>query len=201
MCIVCGVYCYRKKQLKQDPEWKMPIPSRSNSRATLRNLNSDTSDTNTIEKTRNYDGSYDTHEPLKGKPDIQFEPKKMDLDEEDITSSEGGEYNNKISNEFEYKNMAGNQKQIGRRGQMPQDNGLLDNDGYPPPPVAESPISSTYSPTFSGADRNSFPKQLPGSARVLPTNNSRNAFFGPSPQPPLQQNVGLPRMDSHSTEV
>lgn len=92
MCIVCVVYQYRKKQLEKDPNYTLPIPhSRSGSRTTLKNMRSDESeaDDHSIAKVRRYDGSYETHEPLKDKPDVNFEAKKMDLDEEDFTSSEG----------------------------------------------------------------------------------------------------------------
>ncbi|XP_055535927.1 protein mesh isoform X1 [Wyeomyia smithii] len=222
MCIVCGVYCFRKRKLKDDPDWRMPLPSRSGSRATLRNLNSDGSeyDDNTIKKVRRYDATYKTHEPLEGKPDIQFEPKKMDLDEEDITSSEGGEYRDKVVNEFQYKNMA-DQKQLGRRRLTTgTENGAAagpsmfsddEENTYPPPPT-ESPTRAygAYSPTFSGIDRNSsFATEEPSPVNQrrpgeFPTTTQPNSTFygGQSSNQPLVQNVGLPaRLDSRSTEV
>lgn len=231
MCIVCGVYCFRKRKLKEDPDWRMPIPSRSGSRATLRNLASDGSeyDDNTIKKVRRYDATYKTHEPLAGKPEIQFEPKKMDLDEEDITSSEGGEYRDRVVSDFQYKNMA-DHKQLGRRRMTAgtDDDGagagpsMFSDETYPPPP-AESPTQAygAYSPTFSGIDRNSSfatednspvnqrrPGPFPqGSFQQQPSTTGTfyggtTAAGGEQPSQPLIQNVGLPaRMDSRSTEV
>lgn len=198
MCIVCGVYCFRKRKLKEDPDWRMPLPSRSASRASLRNTKGDGSDydDNTIAKVRRYDASYNTHEPLAGKPDIQFEPKKMDLDEEDITSSEGGRRR--------MMNDDGNGDGAGAGPSMFSED---EDNTYPPPPT-ESPTAAygAYSPTFSGIDRNSSFATEDNS----PINVRRPAPFPPSTfsggdpngGQPLNQNVGLPaRMDSRSTEV
>ncbi|XP_030370476.1 protein mesh isoform X2 [Scaptodrosophila lebanonensis] len=75
LCIICGVYRYRQKQLKEDPHWQMTLPrSRASSARNLRTLNYDDdigdsdTDASTLKKT-----------------------KKWDLDErdEDVTSSEG----------------------------------------------------------------------------------------------------------------
>ncbi|XP_055617268.1 protein mesh isoform X2 [Toxorhynchites rutilus septentrionalis] len=187
MCIVCGVYCIRKRKLKEDPNWRMPIPSRSASRTTLRNLNGSDLDDNTIKKVRRYDATYNTHEPLAGKPDIKFEPKKMDLDEEDITSSEGGR----------------------RRLTAGPENGPFNEDeenNYPPPPV-DSPTQEygAYSPTFSGIDRNSSfatDEASPVHQRRpqgFPTQPANSTFFG---NRPINQNVGIPgKLDSRSTDV
>uniref|UniRef100_A0A1Q3FJ17 Putative mucin/alpha-tectorin n=2 Tax=Culex tarsalis TaxID=7177 RepID=A0A1Q3FJ17_CULTA len=199
MCIVCGVYCFRKRKLKEDPDWRMPLPSRSASRTTLRNLNGEGSEyeDNTIKKVRRYDASYNTHEPLAGKPDIQFEPKKMDLDEEDITSSEGGR-----------RRMMDNDGTGESRGAGPSMFSEDEDNTYPPPPT-ESPTAAygAYSPTFSGIDRNS----SFATEDASPVNVRRPAPFPPSTfgtggdpngGQPLNQNVGLPaRMDSRSTEV
>ncbi|XP_061508064.1 protein mesh isoform X1 [Anopheles gambiae] len=146
LCIVCGVYCLRKRKRKEDPDWRLPLPSRSGSRATLRKGDDSEFDDTTIKKTLRYDATYRTNEPLEGKPNIQFEPKKMDLDEEDITSSEGGEYSARVARDIEYKNLA-DHKQLGRRSQRGvgglQQAGLFsgeeeedddDPKGYPPPP-------------------------------------------------------------------
>lgn len=182
-----------------------------------------------IRKVRRYDGSYDTHEPLKNKPAVEFDPaKKMDLDEDDITSSEGSSFRDVKAKDFEYLNMAGSaaqDRQMGRRSQrLPSDYKPIEevDSEYPPPPIeSPQPYNGTYSPTFSNLDRSSFlsdPNQSPpptGAIRVLPlsqqqqqraqqqqpSNNSR--FFGePSRSPPLTQNVGLPRpADGRSTEV
>uniref|UniRef100_W8B1G6 Extracellular domains-containing protein CG31004 n=1 Tax=Ceratitis capitata TaxID=7213 RepID=W8B1G6_CERCA len=95
ICIVCGIYRFRQKQLKEDPAWQMTIPrSRASSRSNLRQLSgpdddSDTDATGTLKKSRSYDKVYRTNEPLPGKPRIDFPAKKWDLDDEDVTSSEG----------------------------------------------------------------------------------------------------------------
>jgi hypothetical protein len=237
MCIICGVYCFRKKKLKDDPDYKMPIPmmaSRSGSRSTLNKhpLSSDNSemDDNSIKRPKRYDGSYDTHEPLKNKPDVQFEPKKMDLDEDDITSSEGNSSIDRKANDIEYRSGDPNQqRQMGRRSQrLGSDYKPIDEEensiNYPPPPNdSPSPYSPSFSPTFSGLDRDSFenqqpsptPKTPPGGIRVMPSTqqqqpqrqapsapfNARPYISTGSVSPPLTQNVGLPRMDSKSTEV
>lgn len=199
MCIVCGVYCYRKKALKEDPNFKMPIGSRSRSNsasATFRHLNSDGSemDSGTLKKTRSYDRVYRTHEPLEGKPDVEFPEKKWELDDADVTSSEGSvlSKDNKLAKDIQYIPYAGDNpaRQMGRRQlsaaghldnpselqtfqqqqqqqQQPRDE--VDDHhqpgGFPPPPV-DSPDS--YSPTSSGLDRNSF------------MNNQRQQQFRPS---------------------
>lgn len=96
MCVVCGVYCYRKKALKEDPDYKLPIGNRSRSNsqsATFRHMASDGSeiDSGTLKKTRSYDRMYRTNEPLDNKPNGDFPEKKWDLDsgDGDVTSSEG----------------------------------------------------------------------------------------------------------------
>lgn len=181
-------------------------------------MNSDASemgDDNSIRKVRRYDGSYDTHEPLKNKPAVDFDPaKKMDLDEDDITSSEGSSVRDVKAKDFEYLNMAGSNgqdRQMGRRSQrLASDYKPIEeeNSQYPPPPI-ESPqpyngqaYNGTYSPTFSNLDRTSFlsdPNQSPtpntasGAIRVLPLSQqqqqaqpqSSSRFFGePSRSPP-----------------
>jgi len=234
MCIVCVVYQYRKKQLEKDPDYKLPIPhSRSTSKTSLRGINSDASDMddNSIRKVRRYDASYDTHEPLKNKPAVDFDPaKKMDLDEDDITSSEGSSFKDTLAKDFEYVNMmagSGNDQQrvLGRRSQrLASDYKAIEEEDsqYPPPPIdSPQPYNGAYSPTFSNLDdRNSFasdPSQSPtlkspplGAIRVLPLSQqqqqqqpNQSRFYGePSTSPPLTQNVGLPRpADGRSTEV
>ncbi|GAB0092360.1 Protein mesh [Sergentomyia squamirostris] len=226
LCIVCGVYCYRKKALKEDPNWKMPIPSRSGSRATLRNINSDGSDidSGTLKKSRSYDKVYRTHEPLEGKPNIEFPEKKWDLDDEDVTSSEGSELkDSKIARDIQYIAHAGDRpRQLGRRNmQMGGVDEESNTNSFPPPPVdSPTPISPSYSPTYSGLDRNSSfmteqqsppqpgPVRPPSNAvRVLPGPSSPPpdqqflTFSGPSsPQPP-PQDIGLPRVNAKATEV
>lgn len=215
----------------------IPIPSRSGSRSTLKNINSDVSDMddNSIKKVRRYDGSYDTHEPLKGKPNVEFGEKKMDLDEDDITSSEGSEFKERRANDIEYRPGDPQQRQVGRRSQrLGSDYKPIEEEensiNYPPPPndspTPYSPNSSSpISPTFSAADRDSFenqqpsptPKSPPGGVRVMPFPTQQpqpqrpynynlsqpvnSVRYTPTASPPLSQNVGLPRMDSKSTEV
>lgn len=225
MCIVCGVYCYRKKQLEDDPNWKMAIPSRTNSRSTLRNVNSDGSEMEgdgTLKKSRSYDKVYRTHEPLDGKPNTEFPEKRWDLDDDaDVTSSEGSEFT-RPAKDIEYVNKEDRPKQTGRRSLNLKNYQPIQEEGahsrYPEPMESPSPVN--YSPTYSGLDRNSSflndPQAPVGGQRVLPAattfgnsnnnNPNNNKFFGgpSSPPPPLTpgQDVGLPqRVNSHSTEV
>lgn len=210
LCIVCVVYQYRKKQLKKDPNYVLPFPhSHSGSKSTLKGINSDVSDAgddSSIKKVRSYDATYNTHEPLKNKPPVDFDSsKKMDLDEDDITSSEGSSFRDVIAKDFEFVNMASSgsgpgqdQRQMGRRSQrLASDYKPIEEEDsqYPPPPV-DSPqlYNSTYSPTFSNLDRSSFasdPSQSPtakspvGAIRVLPLSQQqqnqqpdRSRFFG-----------------------
>lgn len=222
MCIVCAVYCYRKKALQEDPDWKMTLPrSRSGSRANLRNLNDGDSDS-----TRKV---YRTHEPLEGKPNIEFPEKKWDLDEEDFTSSDGSEFPpTKQASEIEYMNRSDPQRQTGRRSARIGSDGqaVIEEEGSdqddeselpPPPPVAGM---SAYSPTYSGLDRNSsgfssvqpnqFAFRQPNGVRVLPSPTRDPRFFGEGSMSPTSagsptpgQNVGLPTpvVNSKSTEV
>lgn len=193
-------------------------------------MNSDASegDDTSIRKVRRYDASYDTHEPLKNKPSVEFDPaKKMDLDEDDITSSEGSSIRDVKAKDFEYLNMAGSagqdQRVQGRRSQrLASDYKPIEEEDsqYPPPPMeSPQPYNGTYSPTFSNLDRTSYlsdQNQSPtpaGAIRVFPQSQSQqpqpqqpsNSRFygGPSVSPPpLTQNVGLPRPnDGRSTEV
>lgn len=196
-------------------------------------MNSDASemgDDNSIKKVRRYDATYDTHEPLKDKPAVEFDSsKKMDLDEDDITSSEGSSFRDIKAKDFEYLNVAGSaqdQRQLGRRSQrLASDYKPIEEEDskYPPPPIdSPQPYNGTYSPTFSNLDRNSFlsdPNQspTPGAIRVFPISQQQqqqqpqvqqqapaNSRFygGPSRSPPLTQNIGLPPpTDKRSTEV
>lgn len=220
MCIVCAVYCYRKKALQEDPDWKMSLPrSRSGSRANLRNLNDGDSDS-----TRKV---YRTHEPLEGRPNVEFPEKKWDLDEEDFTSSDGSEFPaTKQANDIEYRSDP--QRQTGRRSTRIGSDGqsAIEEEGSeqddesdlpPPPPVAAG--TSAYSPTYSGLDRNSSgfssqPSQLafrqPNGVRVLPNSTRDPRFFGEGSMSPTSagspvpgQNVGLPMpvVNAKSTEV
>ncbi|XP_065372052.1 protein mesh isoform X3 [Calliphora vicina] len=183
LCIICGVYRYRQKQLKEDPQWQMSMPrSRASSRNNLRTLgtglddDSDTENTGTLKKT-----------------------KKWDLDDEDVTSSEGSENKDtKLAKDIEYINKTGEKpKQMGRRSLRAASGTDLDKMGagtpidehddpeheheehdgvgnvhpvgyHQPPspevddhdihgvPMAQTQPNRPYSPTFSGADsRNS----------------------------------------------
>lgn len=202
----------------------MSLPrSRSGSRTTLRHLNSDGSEVeaDTLKKSRSYDKVYRTHEPLEGKPNVEFPEKKWDLDEEDVTSSEGSEFpHGKLAKDIDYINPNDPQRQTGRRNQRATNIGqqpIQEESTYLPPPV-ESP--SSYSPTFSGLGQN-YPddrqprQQQPqgngppsGAIRVLPTTNNKYFTEGPaSPvsigSPVLTQSVGLPSspVNTKSTEV
>lgn len=127
LCIICGVYRFRQKQLKEDPQWQMTLPrSRASSRTNLKAMGSghpdDDSDTDgmgTLKKSRSYDKVYRTNEPLPGKPRIDFPAKKWDLDhdDEDVTSSEGSENKDtKLAKDIQYINKTGDKpKQMGRR--------------------------------------------------------------------------------------
>lgn len=245
MCVICGVYCYRKKALKEDPDYKLPIGNRSRSNsqsATFRHMNSDGSeiDSGTLKKARSYDRVYRTNEPLEGKPNVDFPEKKWDLEDVDITSSEGIKRQRSaalaLDTQLNPSYAGGTEKpparQIGRR-QMAMDNGQEmqtfsgPNEGYPDPQL-DSPSPQSYSPQSSAIDRSSFmtqpsgqpPQQFrppSGAVRVIPgpsytpqvsntTNNPSEyppymSFSGPSsPQPP-SQDVGLPKVNTKSTEV
>lgn len=121
MCIVCAIYCYRKKARKVNPGWVLSLPrSRAGSRTTLRQMASDGSDSDTLKKSRSYEKVYRTNEPLEGKPNIEFPAKKWDLDEEDFTSSEGGSEfpQGKIAKDINYIGTADDT--VHRQQQQPQ---------------------------------------------------------------------------------
>lgn len=204
----------------------MPIPSRSASRSTLRNIGSDDADDDTIKKVRNYDGTYRTHEPLNGKPVIEFPPKKLDLDEDDldVTSSEGGsEYKDKVAKDFEYRNsqQAGgdDNRILGRRAERQQ---AIQEEDIDFTPQQQQPSSSNapsaynsglrqppYSPTSSNNDRDSFmtdPTMSPPILRQQQQPQYYGAPISPTSPPPLGQSVGLPTASptneaSRSTQV
>lgn len=219
MCIVCAVYCYRKKARKVDPGWKLSLPrSRAGSRTTLRQLTSDGSDSDTLKKSRSYEKVYRTHEPLEGKPNIEFPAKKWDLDEEDFTSSEGGSEfpQGKLAKDISYDDTPQHQqqqqqqaveRQTGRRNQPRQvfqqqpDTIQEERESYLSQAAESSPGFSPVYSGFGGAQRPS------GGIRVLP---SSNKFFSDSTgspvssgSPVLTQNVGLPSppLNNRSTEV
>lgn len=213
MCIICAVYCYRKKARKVDPGWKIALPrSRAGSRTTLRNLGSDGSevDSDTLKKSRSYEKVYRTHEPLEGKPNIEFPAKKWDLDEEDITSSDGGSEfpQTKVSKDV---NLIGNdtpqqpphnERQLGRRTQrgMPQQPDTIQEENYLAQPV-ESTSGFSYSSGYALDQR-----RPTGGVRVIPSNKFFSDNSGSpvsSGSPILTQNVGLPSppLNYRSSEV
>ncbi|KPU80188.1 uncharacterized protein Dana_GF16595, isoform C [Drosophila ananassae] len=173
LCIVCGVYRYRQKQLKEDPHWQMPVLPRSRA-SSARNL-----------RTLNYDDDSDTDASTLKKT------KKWDLDEndEDVTSSEGSQNrtSSKLARDISYINpnvthVTGEKpKQSGRRSlrasgtdldqhqhQDPEDHeddddfdeadvhtGTIHPAGYHQPlspEEADQLHRQQYSPTFSGLD-------------------------------------------------
>lgn len=192
--ITCVIYCWRKKNIKEDPNWKMPIPSRSASRSTLRNLGSERDD-NTIKKVRNYDGSYKTNEPLENRTPVEFQNKKLDLDDEDVTSSEGDSiYKDKAAKDFEYRGQDGQQRQTAIQEEDDPQNTYLPAspvDSSPPP----QPNYTTY-PSTSNAGSNyaASPEMSPPQIRNLTiTNPSGTTYYRTAPtSPPLSQNIGLP---------
>lgn len=186
MCIICGVYCWRKRHLEDDPDWKMPI--RSMSRSTLRNINSDNSDVDeSLTKARSYDKVYRTNEPLEGKPQTEFPSKKWDLDDEDL-SSDGSAFRDSRASDIEYK-----PKQQGRRSmRMGNDYKPIEEEtnGYPAP---LSPLTSQYSPTYSGLDRNSYENSNNQTGiQSLPGTSNQIGFSGYASPIPPGQDVGLP---------
>lgn len=211
MCIICAVYCYRKRARKVDPGWKLSLPrSRAGSRTTLRQLASDGSDTDTLKKSRSYEKVYRTHEPLEGKPNVEFPAKKWDLDEEDFTSSEGGSEfpQGKVTRDISYigEDVAQQQdRQTGRRNQRQvlQQPDTIQEEGYLTQPAESSP---GFSPVYSGfGGARSRPPS--GGIRVLPPSNKFFSDNTGSPvssgSPVLTQNVGLPSppLNSRATEV
>lgn len=210
LCIICGVYRYRQKQLKEDPHWQMPVlpRSRQSSRTNLRQLSpgpdddSDTDAASTLKKSRSYDKVYRTNEPLPGKPSVDFPAKKWDLDDEDVTSSEGSENKDtKIAKDIQYINKTGEKpgaKQMGRRSlrstsgtdqdlngtaldEHDEDGHEHDDDKPPSPEVDErdihGPLQHQYSPTFSGADS----RDSTGSSMSYPVNAQQQNRFGGVP--------------------
>lgn len=213
MCIICAVYCYRKKARKVDPNWTMmSLPrSRAGSRTTLRHLASDGSevDSDTLKKSRSYEGEvYLTHEPLGKKANSEFPEKKWDLDEEDITSSEGGSEfpQGKIAKDINYIGTpiddvpAQQPRQIGRRQQQQQ------QQQPQPSTIQEAESPSGFSPQYSGFGGGAQNRPT-GGIRVMPPGNKFFTDNTGSPEssgsPVLTQNIGLPSppLNNRSTEV
>jgi len=190
--------------------------SQRGSRTTLRQLASDGSDSDTLKKGRSYEKSYLTHEPLQGKPNIEFPAKKWDLDEEDFTSSEGGSEfpQGRLAKDMSYDDTPQQQppqqqqqqseRQTGRRNQRQQQPDTIQEENYLTRPAEVSP---GFSPVYSGFS-GSQGRPPSGGIRVLPTSNK---FFSDattaspvsSGSPVLTQNVGLPSppLNNRSTEV
>lgn len=167
--------------------------SRSSSRSNLRRLNSDTD--SDIKKSESDGEVYLTHEPLQGKPNVDFPEKKWDLDEEDLdlATSEGG------ASEFPQRSNDSNV------GEQPKITGRRSLRDLQQAAQAESP--SSYSPSsYAGSPPST---RQPTGAIQRPTNVGR--FFGEdrspisdqSPSPVLTQTVGLPSppLNNRSTEV
>lgn len=221
MCIVCALYCYRKRARKADPGWKISLPrSQRGSRTTLRNLASDGSDSDTLKKSRSYEKVYRTHEPLEGKPNIEFPAKKWDLDEEDFTSSEGGSEfpQGRLAKDISYddspqqqppqqQQQSQSERQTGRRTQRQQQQqqpDTIQEESYLNRPAEVSPTG--FSPVYSGYG-GAQGRPPSGGVRVLPTTNRFFSDSTGSPvssgSPVLTQNVGLPSppLNNRSTEV
>ncbi|XP_020713697.1 protein mesh isoform X4 [Ceratitis capitata] len=222
ICIVCGIYRFRQKQLKEDPAWQMTIPrSRASSRSNLRQLSgpdddSDTDATGTLKKT-----------------------KKWDLDDEDVTSSEGDKP--RQMGRRSLRNNSGTDHDLPeadeegtavddepahehQQGQLNDTTDASNPAAYrnqpPSPETDEEPqhnatLHQQYSPTFSAADsRNSSMNYQPnaaiqnrfGGVPVLPNNTQfftrppSNIPAGATSVPlrqapnvaPLTQDNGLP---------
>ncbi|KAL7729304.1 hypothetical protein ACLKA6_008883 [Drosophila palustris] len=178
LCIVCGVYRYRQKQLKEDPHWQMPVLPRSRAGST-RNL-----------RTLNYDPEDDSDTDAS----TLKKTKKWDLDEndEDVTSSEG----EKPKQSGRRSLRAGSTNELNHEAGHAEDDdfdegdvhtGTLHPAGYHhplSPEEADQLHREQYSPTFSGVDSrtsaassfNYNPQQAAGQTRfggvpVLPNNS------------------------------
>lgn len=171
-------------------------------------------DSDTLKKSRSYEKVYRTHEPLDGKPNIEFPAKKWDLDEEDIVSSEGGfSQHRNYSNEDRHQQQQQQQqlaqqaqqqqseRQTGRRGAQrssPQQSNVVPDESFATNPTDESRYQSAY--------------YRPQTSELRIPASSSNRFFGDnmgtvspvsSESPVLTQNVGLPSptLNNRSTEV
>lgn len=225
MCIICALYCYRKRARKVDPGWKISLPrSQRGSRTTLRQLASDGSDSDTLKKSRSYEKVYRTHEPLEGKPNIEFPAKKWDLDEEDFTSSEGGsefpqgklakdigyddsprqQQQQQLQQQQQQQQQSQSERQTGRRNQRQPQPDTIQEENYLTRPSEVS--SGGFSPVYSGFG-GAQGRPPSGGVRVLPTTNRFFSDSTASPvssgSPVLTQNVGLPSppLNNRSTEV
>ncbi|XP_068155674.1 protein mesh isoform X2 [Drosophila tropicalis] len=175
LCIVCGVYRYRQKQLKEDPAWQMPILPRSRA-SSARNL-----------RTLNYDDDSDTDASTLKKT------KKWDLDEndEDVTSSEGEKP--KQSGRRSLRSTSGTDLTQHDAHGTPVDGHDEDDDDFDEadvhtgtihpagyhqpmsPEEADHLHQQQYSPTFSGLDSRT---SAASSINYTPQSAAQNRFGG-----------------------
>ncbi|XP_036324062.1 protein mesh isoform X2 [Rhagoletis pomonella] len=232
VCIVCGIYRFRQKQLKEDPAWQMTIPrSRASSRSNLRQLSgpdddSDTDATGTLKKSRSYDKVYRTNEPLPGKPRIDFPAKKWDLDDEDVTSSEGDKprqmgrrsLRDNSGTDHDQHDEDGTAIDEPAQGQEHEEQGQAHDTtdaAYHQPPSPETDdernmpqhsvnLQRQYSPTFSGADsRNSSINYQPNAALQnrfggVPVLPNNTQFFNRPPSNIPAGVTGIPLRQAHN---
>ncbi|EDV90809.1 protein mesh isoform X2 [Drosophila grimshawi] len=170
LCIVCGVYRYRQKQLKEDPHWQMTLPrSRAGSARNLRVLNYDPeedsdTDASTLKKTKKWD---------------------LDMNDEDVTSSEGEKP--KQSGRRSLRSASGTE--LNEHGQpIAEDDddfdegdvhtGVMHPAGYHQPMSPEEADhlhQQQYSPTFSGVDSRT---SAASSINYTPQAAQQNRFGG-----------------------
>ncbi|EDW82985.2 uncharacterized protein Dwil_GK22555, isoform D [Drosophila willistoni] len=175
LCIVCGVYRYRQKQLKEDPTWQMPMLPRSRA-SSARNL-----------RTLNYDDDSDTDASTLKKT------KKWDLDEndEDVTSSEGEKP--KQSGRRSLRSTSGTDLDQHDAHGTPVDGHDEDDDDFDEadvhtgtihpagyhqpmsPEEADHLHQQQYSPTFSGLDSRT---SAASSINYTPQSAAQNRFGG-----------------------
>jgi len=174
MCVVCAVYCYRKKALKEDPTWKMSLPrSRLGSRSTLRHIGDD-----------------DDQDTLKKK-------KKWDLDDEDVTSSDGSRRNQRMGAETieEEQSLPPPPQELASPMYSPTYSGLDRNSSFGQEQLSPPPQQYSTRPP-SGAVR-----VMPVSNNTFFGEGSMSPTSAGSPTPIISQEVGLPKANTKSTEV
>ncbi|XP_030564094.1 protein mesh isoform X2 [Drosophila novamexicana] len=179
LCIVCGVYRYRQKQLKEDPHWQMTLPrSRAGSTRNLRTLNYDPeddsdTDASTLKKTKKWD---------------------LDMQDEDVTSSEGekpkqtGRRSLRSASGTELDQHDGTPIDGGHRHDAEDEDddfdeadvhtGQLHPAGYHQPlspEEADQLHQQQYSPTFSGVDSRT---SGASSINYTPQSAAQNRFGG-----------------------
>ncbi|XP_017848445.1 protein mesh isoform X2 [Drosophila busckii] len=168
LCIVCGVYRYRQKQLKEDPHWQMTLPrSRAGSSRNLRTLNYDPeddsdTDASTLKKT-----------------------KKWDLEEpdEDVTSSEGEKPKQTGRRSLRSPSGTDLDQHAGAEDDDDFDEGDVHTGTIHPagyhqplsPDEADHRDRQQYSPTFSGVDSRT---SAASSINYTPQSALQNRFGG-----------------------